>query len=58
MSLYNVAGRRVASRAAERYGPGSHLVSWDPVVAGAGVYFMRVESDLAPATTRRWIVVR
>jgi len=56
--LYDLTGRQVAKRSPQRYGAGTHLVTWDPGVSRAGVYFMRLENDGETARTRRWVVLK
>ena len=57
LSLYDLSGRRVAVRATERLGPGTHAIAWAPPVQGAGLYFARMESP-AGSISRRWLIVR
>lgn len=56
LGMFDVAGRRVASLARGRFGPGSHVVQWDGrgvdgVRARAGMYFVRGRIGQAEVTT-------
>jgi hypothetical protein len=56
--LCDIAGRAIARRSAERYGPGQHLVTWTPRVERSGLYFLVVESSSGLGATRRWLLLR
>jgi hypothetical protein len=45
LELYDVAGRRVAGRAAERLDAGRRVLVWRPDGARPGLYFLRVVTD-------------
>ncbi len=58
ISLYDAAGRLVASRAPEHLAAGSHSLRWDPGVQKAGLYFARMETGSGAAVIRRWVILR
>jgi hypothetical protein len=56
--LYDVTGRLVAARAAERFaGPGSFAMTWEPGTLAAGVYVASVRSETA-SVARRFVVIK
>jgi probable HAF family extracellular repeat protein len=57
VSLYDVTGRLLASRAPEHLGAGESTLRWEPGVRESGLYFARVRTE-AGAVTRKWTVVR
>jgi hypothetical protein len=57
-SLYDVAGREVASREPEFFPqPGKHALRWDPGRLTSGVYFVRLELDSGTKATARCVVL-
>ena len=58
LTLYDVSGRLVAHRPPETIASGIHRLSWNPRVARAGIYFLRLESTAGPSATQRWLVLR
>ena len=58
LALYDLAGRLMARDNSRRYGPGSHLVTWDPGVRKTGLYFLRIETGADVAGARHWVVMR
>ncbi|HET9325986.1 MAG TPA: T9SS type A sorting domain-containing protein [Candidatus Eisenbacteria bacterium] len=58
LTIYDMAGRAVARRSAERYTAGQHRLTWTPGSIRTGLYFLRVETSAGDAATRRWVVVR
>jgi hypothetical protein len=58
LSLYDVAGRRVAQRHAEAFAPGPHAVRWDPGPIGAGIYILQLRTTSGGTTQTRLVVLR
>jgi hypothetical protein len=56
--LVDVAGRRMAQRASERFGPGSHTVQWRPGPQAPGVFFVRLSTKSGTVAVRRWVLLR
>lgn len=57
-ALYDLAGRRVATRAAERFEAGPQVVRWDAGTRAAGVYFVRLVTDEGAQMEQRWVRLR
>lgn len=58
LELYDVAGRRVASRPVQRLGAGRSRLEWQPGDVMAGMYFLRVRFDGKPVLTKRLAFLR
>lgn len=58
LTIYDMAGRAVARRSAERYAAGQHRLTWTPGSIRTGLYFLRVETSAGDVATKRWVVVR
>ena len=56
--LHDLLGRVVARRAPEPFSPGSRVVTWDPGVDAAGLYFLRMMWKGGASEPRRWVVFR
>ncbi|GEM_PF-1548006 len=52
LSVYNLAGRKVATLAKGTIGAGSHTITWDAYDYSSGVYFYRLSTDNYTATKR------
>lgn len=52
LSVYDLAGRRVASLVEGLCTPGQHTVLWNPVDVCSGVYLLKLETTESQATTR------
>ncbi|HKQ56465.1 MAG TPA: T9SS type A sorting domain-containing protein [Candidatus Eisenbacteria bacterium] len=57
VSLYDVTGRLLATRAPEHLGAGQSTLRWVPGVRESGLYFARVRTE-AGSVTRKWTVLR
>jgi hypothetical protein len=57
-ALYDLAGRRVASRAVERFEAGPQVARWDAGARAAGVYFVRLVTDTGVEMEQRWVRLR
>jgi hypothetical protein len=51
MELFDVSGRRLASRGPTLQSSGDHTLGWDEVNAPSGVYFLRLRVDGQTHTT-------
>jgi len=58
VDLFDLAGRRVASRAPERVAAGVQYLRWSPGVAEAGLYFLSVRSDRGERLGTRIAILR
>ena len=58
LELHDLAGRRIAARAAERLDPGSRAIDWAPGSLHAGLYWLTVRVDAARLGTRSLVVLR
>jgi hypothetical protein len=58
LSLFDVAGRRVAERLAEPFAAGSNAVRWDPGPVGAGVYILQLRTSSGRTAAARLIILR
>jgi hypothetical protein len=57
LEAFSITGRRVAVLANETYGPGRHVVNWNPNHLGSGVYFLRLSAN-GKVDTHRIILAR
>jgi hypothetical protein len=61
LSVFDIAGRRVAQPFSGVVGPGYHTIKWnghgDAAVAGSGVYFVRFTAE-GRTFTRRFVLLR
>ncbi|MFN8588366.1 MAG: hypothetical protein U0704_11275 [Candidatus Eisenbacteria bacterium] len=57
-ALFDVAGRRVASRDFGALAAGTHALEWRPSGLQAGAYFLRVRLGGTNAATRRLVLLR
>jgi hypothetical protein len=57
LSVYNIAGQRVATLASGHREAGRHRVAWDGTGLASGIYFYRLEAG-AFSRTRRMVVLR
>jgi hypothetical protein len=57
LSVYDLAGRRVATLSEGELPAGRHAVSWDCAGEAAGVYLLRLETE-GEALSRRVVVDR
>lgn len=57
LGLFDVTGRRLATRTEMFAEPGAYVLEWDPGPLAPGVYYVRLESRTEIAGTR-WVVVR
>lgn len=57
VELFDVRGRRVASRPFETLAPGHHVMPWAPTLA-PGVYRVRLTSSTGAIATGLWVVLR
>ena len=55
--LLDALGRRVASRPAERFGAGSHVLVWEPGALAAGRYLLRARGAAGRTAARGWVVL-
>jgi hypothetical protein len=59
LALYDVAGRRAASRPPERFPEaGAHTVSWPLSGLGSGIYFLRLTTESGLAAASRITLLR
>jgi hypothetical protein len=58
LSLLDVAGRRIASRAAAPFALGPNRVLWDPGPLAPGLYRVRVVASSGETAEQRWVVSR
>ena len=59
LTLYNLAGRRLATREAESIASGgSHSAYWDPGALPSGVYYVRLTTNSGRSAVARWVVTR
>lgn len=59
VSLFDVAGRRVARRDWETYSTGgAHSFRWNPGPLPSGTYFVRLTTDAGESTTTTWVRIR
>ena len=56
--VFDAAGRKVAARAPERFSAGAHVLSWDPGITTAGVYFVRLQTDAGATVSQPCVVLR
>jgi len=57
VSLYDMAGRQVYTRALTRYGKGIHELQLSTVNLGSGVYFLRIFGDKSDIMTEKVVVI-
>jgi hypothetical protein len=58
MSLFDIAGRRVAAQPSQRYPAGAHHAGWAPSALAPGAYFLRVALDGEPVLNRRLVLLK
>ncbi len=58
LTVYDLAGRRVAHGEPQSLGAGAHLLTWVPRGVAAGSYVVRIEGHLGVAAARTWVVAR
>jgi hypothetical protein len=58
IEISDVAGRRIASRAAEIFSPGSHVLNWGPHLNSPGLYLVRLATGSGESFVRRWVVLK
>jgi hypothetical protein len=58
VALYDLRGRLVARRGPESVGAGSQVLSWEPGIRSAGLYFLRLTTVDGRSAERRWVQVR
>jgi hypothetical protein len=58
IEVLDLQGRRVAGRAAERFGEGRHQFAWTSPPLADGAYFLRLTTRSAGSAVRPWVVLR
>jgi hypothetical protein len=58
LALYDLQGRRVASRGAREFPPGANAATWDVGALAPGIYWLRLTSVSGLDAAVRWVVVR
>ena len=58
MSLFDIAGRKVAAKPSQRFSASTHRVAWTPNALAPGAYFLRVVLDGEPVLKRRFILLK
>ncbi len=58
LSLFDVAGRRVAARDPEALGSGSQTLRWQVAGIRPGLYFLVVRTDRGARPTERVMILR
>jgi hypothetical protein len=56
--LLDVAGRRVAQRASQRFDAGAHELRWNTGLRAPGLYFARLVTGSGETAVRRWVLIR
>lgn len=57
IDLFDVSGRRIASRNPERMAAGTRTLSWNPGIVPAGTYFVRATCDGAILIHRQLVIL-
>jgi hypothetical protein len=58
LTIYNVAGEKVATLVSENLSAGSYEYQWDPRGLASGVYFYRLETDRGFTQTKKMLLIR